>query len=176
MLAGLFNSFKLGNVALNVMVDGQYGGIIYSQSHHKLTQMGKLTSTFKGREEGFIVGEGVVLNEDGTYSPNTTEAITPDWYNRYYRRANVESNSFTASFLKLREVSLQYNLPSRFLGNSGILGMDISIFGSNLATISDFPIYDPETAALNGDTILPGIEMGQMPSPATYGINFKVNF
>jgi len=174
--AGLFNSFKLGNFALNVTVDGQYGGIIYSQTHHKLTQQGKLRSTFRGREEGFIVGEGVVLNEDGTYSPNTTEAITPDWYNRYYRRANVESNSFTASFLKLREVSLQYNLPQRFLGNSGILGVDISIFGSNLATISDFPIYDPETAALNGDTILPGIEMGQMPSPATYGLNFKVNF
>ena len=174
--AGFFNSFKLGNFALNVMVDGQYGGIIYSQTHHKLTQQGKLRSTFRGREEGFIIGEGVVLNADGTYSPNTTEAITPDWYNRYYRRANVESNSFTASFLKLREVSLQYNLPKRFLENTGILGVDISIFGSNLATISDFPIYDPETAALNGDTILPGIEMGQMPSPATYGMNLKVNF
>ncbi|MFO7720195.1 MAG: SusC/RagA family TonB-linked outer membrane protein [Gillisia sp.] len=174
--AGLFNSFKLGNVALNVLIDGQYGGIIYSQTHHKLMQQGKLRSTFEGREEGVIVGEGVVLNQDGTYAPNTTEAITPDWYNRYYRRANIESNSFAASFLKLREVSLQYNLPSRFLENSGILGIDISIFGSNLATISDFPIYDPETAALNGDTILPGIEMGQMPSPATYGMNLKVNF
>lgn len=174
--AGLLNSFKLGNVTLNVMIDGQYGGIIYSQTHHKLTQQGKLKSNLEGREEGVIVGEGVVLNADGSYSPNTTEAITPDWYNRYYRRANIESNSFAASFLKLREVSVKYSLPKRFLGKSGILGMDISIFGSNLATISDFPIYDPETAALNGDTILPGIEMGQMPSPASYGMNLKVNF
>jgi TonB-linked SusC/RagA family outer membrane protein len=174
--AGLLNSFKLGNVTLNVMIDGQYGGMIYSQTHHKLTEQGKLNSTLKGREEGVIVGEGVVLNTDGTYSPNTTAAITPDWYTRYYRRANIESNSFDASFLKLREVSLKYSLPERFLGNSGILGMDISIFGSNLGTISDFPIYDPETAALNGDTILPGIEMGQMPTPATYGMNLKVNF
>lgn len=173
--AGLYNSFNFGPVTLNVMLDGQYGGIIYSQTHHKLTQQGKLRSTFEGREEGVIVGDGVVLNEDGTYSPNTTEAITPDWYNRYYRRANVESNSFDASFLKLREVSLQYAFPKRLLGNSGITALNISVFGRNLATVSDFPIYDPETAALNGDTILPGIEMGQMPSPATYGFNLKVN-
>ncbi|MEZ7514098.1 SusC/RagA family TonB-linked outer membrane protein [Flavobacterium frigidarium] len=174
--AGLLNSFKLGNVTLNVMIDGQYGGIIYSQTHHKLTEQGKLNSTLRGREEGVIIGEGVVLNADGSYSPNTTAAITPDWYTRYYRRANIESNSFAASFLKLREVSVKYSLPKRFLGKSGVLGMDISIFGSNLAIISDFPIYDPETAALNGDTILPGIEMGQMPSPASYGMSLKVNF
>ncbi|WP_416445174.1 SusC/RagA family TonB-linked outer membrane protein [Leeuwenhoekiella sp. A16] len=173
--AGLYNSFKLGNVTLNVMLDGQYGGIIYSQTHHKATQQGKLKSTFMGREEGVIIGDGVVLNDDGTYSPNTTEAVTPDWYNRYYRRANVESNSFEASFLKLREVSLQYNFPKKWLADTGINSLNLSVYGRNLATVSDFPIYDPETAALNGNTILPGIEMGQMPSPATYGFNLKVN-
>ncbi|MEH6681635.1 MAG: SusC/RagA family TonB-linked outer membrane protein [Sediminicola sp.] len=116
--AGLYNSFTIGRVGLNIMLDGQYGGIIYSQSHHKLTQQGKLTSTFMGREEGVIVGEGVVLNDDGSYSPNTQEVVTPDWYNRYYRRANVESNSFDASYLKLREVSLQYSFPKKWLENT----------------------------------------------------------
>jgi hypothetical protein len=130
----------------------------------------------KGREEGVIVGEGVVLKSDGTYSQNTTEALTPDWYARYYRRANIESNAFDASYLKLREVSLQYSISSAWLKNTGITSLDLSIFGRDLAVLSDFPIFDPETAALNGDTILPGIEMGQMPTPATYGFNLKVNF
>jgi len=173
--AGLNNSFSFGNVTFNVLLDGQYGGIIYSQTHHKSVQQGKLTSTYLGREEGIIIGDGVVLNTDGTYTVNTKEVITPDWYNRYYRRANVESNSFDASFLKLRELSIQYNFSAKTLKNTGISGLNISLFGRNLATVSDFPIYDPETAALNGDTILPGIEMGQLPSPASYGINLKVN-
>ena len=158
------------------MLDGKYGGIIYSQTHHKLTEMGKLNSTLKGREEGVIVGDGVVLNTDGTYSPNTTAVLTPDWYASYYRRANIESNSFDASYLKLREVSLKYSFPSVWLKNTGVTSLDLSVFGRDLAVISDFPIYDPETAALNGGTILPGIEMGQMPSPASYGFNVKVNF
>lgn len=173
--AGWYNQIKIGNFGFNFTLDGQYGGIIYSQTHHKLVQQGKLTSTFMGREDGFIIGDGVVLNEDGSYSPNSTKTVTPDWYNRYYRRANVESNSFDASWLKVREVSLQYNFPKASLQSFGINGLEASIFGRNLYTISDFPIYDPETAALNGNEILPGVEMGQMPSPATYGFNLKVN-
>jgi TonB-linked SusC/RagA family outer membrane protein len=174
--AGWQNSFKFGNLSLSVLLDGKYGGIIYSQTHHKLTEMGKLNSTLSGREEGVIVGDGVVLNQDGTYSPNTKAVLTPDWYASYYRRANIESNSFDASYLKLREVSLKYSFPSVWLKNTGVTSLDLSVFGRDLAMISDFPIYDPETAALNGGTILPGIEMGQMPSPASYGFNLKVNF
>ncbi|WET01775.1 SusC/RagA family TonB-linked outer membrane protein [Flavobacterium sp. YJ01] len=172
--AGFTNSFSIGNFTMNVTIDGQYGGIIYSQTHHKLSEQGKLNSNSMGRETGFITGEGVVQNADGSYSPNTKQVKTADWYTRYYRRANIESNSFDASFGKLREISLQYNMPKRWLKNSGIQSLQFSIFGRDLATVSDFPIYDPETAALNGDTILPGIEMGQMPSPATYGFNLSL--
>lgn len=172
--AGLVNSFTIGNFTMNVTVDGQYGGIIYSQTHHKLSEQGKLNSNNMGRADGFIIGEGVVQNADGSYSPNTKKVATADWYVRYYRRANIESNSFDASYGKLREISLQYNLPKRWLKNTGIQSLQFSVFGRDLATISDFPIYDPETAALNGDTILPGIEMGQMPSPATYGFNLSL--
>ena len=174
--AGLTNIFTVGDFTASVTVDGQYGGIIYSQTHHKSMEQGKLTSTYYGREEGFIVGDGVVQNGDGTYSPNTTQVKPADWYKRYYRRANIESNSFDASYLKLREVSLGYNFPKTWLKNTGLNSVQLSVFGRDLAVISDFPIYDPETAALNGNVMLQGIEMGQMPSPATYGFNLKVNF
>lgn len=174
--AGLTNVFTVGDFTASVTVDGQYGGIIYSQTHHKSMEQGKLTSTYYGREEGFIVGDGVVQNGDGTYSPNTTQVKPADWYKRYYRRANIESNSFDASYLKLREVSLGYNFPKTWLKNTGLNSVQLSVFGRDLAVISDFPIYDPETAALNGNVMLQGIEMGQMPSPATYGFNLKVNF
>jgi TonB-linked SusC/RagA family outer membrane protein len=173
--AGLTNVFTVGNFTASVTLDGQYGGIIYSQTHHKMMEQGKLEGSLMGREDGFIIGDGVVQNADGSYSPNTTKVGLPDYYARYYRRANIESNSFEASYLKLREVSLMYNVPKSWLKGTGLQGVQFSVFGRDLAVISDFPIYDPETAALNGDTILPGVEMGQMPSPATYGFNLKLN-
>jgi hypothetical protein len=42
--------------------------------------------------------------------------------------------------------------------------------------ITDFPVFDPETASLNGDTILPGAEIGQLPSTRTIGINLNLKF
>lgn len=173
--AGINNEFQFGDFKFSFSFDGQYGGIIYSQTHHKLTEQGKLNHTLKGRETMSMVGDGVVLNSDGTYSENTTAVFTPDWYTRYYRRANVESNSFDASYIKLREIALQYSIPKKFLKKSFINNLDISIYGSNLFMITDFPIYDPETASLNGNKIMPGAEIGQMPSPANYGFNLKMN-
>lgn len=130
-----------------------------------------------GRKEGYIIGEGVVDNGDGTYSPNTTQVSPAQYYRRYYRRANVESNSFDASYLKLREMRLEYNLPRSLLSKLKALnGASIALYGRDLAMVTGFPMFDPETAALNGSTILPGVEIGQMPTPRTYGMNVTLKF
>ncbi|QYH41232.1 SusC/RagA family TonB-linked outer membrane protein [Algoriphagus sp. NBT04N3] len=173
---GLRNEFKYKNVRLSVLLDGQYGGIVYSQTHHKMSEMGKLTHTLRGREEGFIIGDGVIRNADGTYSPNTIQVNLPDYYREYYRRANVESNSFDASFLKLRELRAEFNIPSSILAKTSIRAASIAFYGRDLAIWTKFPIFDPETAALNGSTLLPGVEMGQLPTPRTFGANLTLKF
>ncbi|GGG14556.1 SusC/RagA family TonB-linked outer membrane protein [Pontibacter amylolyticus] len=172
---GFLNEVTYKNFRFNVLLDGQYGGLIYSQTHHKMSEQGKLEHTLRGREDGFIVGDGVVQNGDGTFSPNTKQVSLPDYYADYYRRANVESNSFDASYLKLREVRLEYTLPKQFLSRTKVLqGASLALYGRDLAMITKFPIFDPETAALNGSTILPGVEMGQLPTPRTWGMNLTL--
>lgn len=174
---GFTNEFSYKNFRFSVLVDGQYGGIIYSQTHHKMSEQGKLKHTLMGRAEGFIIGDGVVDNGDGTYSENTTKVSPLQYYKRYYRRANVESNSFDASYLKLREMRLEYNLPKSLLAKTKFLnGASVALYGRDLAMLTDFPIFDPETAALNGSTIMPGVEIGQMPSTRTFGANVTLQF
>lgn len=174
---GFMNEFAYKNFSFSFLIDGQYGGIVYSQTHHKMSEQGKLKHTLRGREEGYIIGEGVVDNGDGTFSPNTTKVIPADFYADYYRRANVESNSFDASFLKLREVRLGYTLPNQLLARTRFFQQaSIALYGRDLAMITNFPMYDPETAALNGSVILPGIEMGQMPSTRTFGVDITLKF
>ena len=173
---GFHNEFRYKNLSLSALIDGQYGGIVYSQTHHKMTEQGKLEHTLRGRETGKLVGEGVVQNEDGSFSPNTKEVAINTYYADYYRRANVETNSFDASYLKLREVRFEYALPKTLVSRWKMNSASIAFFGRDLFMISNFPMYDPETAALNGATIMPGVEMGQMPSTRTFGMNLKVNF
>ena len=171
---GWLNEFTYKNFSMSFLIDGQYGGIVYSQTHHKMSEQGKLKHTLRGREDGYIIGEGVVDNGDRTYSPNTTQVNLADYYADYYRRANVESNSFDASFIKLREFRLAFSFPKNLLQRTPLQQATLALYGRDLAMITDFPIFDPETAALNGGTILPGVEMGQLPTPRTYGVNITL--
>ena len=99
-----------------------------------------------------------------------------DYYVEYYRRANVESNSFDASFIKLREARLEYALPKRLLAKTLFKQVTMALYGRDILLITSFPIFDPETAALNGSTILSGVEMGQLPSSRTFGANITIKF
>jgi TonB-linked SusC/RagA family outer membrane protein len=173
---GIQNEFNYKGFRLSILVDGQYGGIIYSQTHHKMTEQGKLKHTLRGRQEGYIIGDGVVDDGTGHFIPNTKQVVPSVYYADYYRRANVESNSFDASFLKLREARLEYNLPKRILGNSFVRQASIGFYGRDLLMITSFPAFDPETAALNGSTIMPGVEIGQLPSTRTIGVNLTFKF
>jgi TonB-linked SusC/RagA family outer membrane protein len=173
---GIKNEFSYRNFRFSFLIDGQYGGLIYSQTHHKMTEQGKLEHTLRGKEENYIIGDGVVLDASGKYVPNTKKVLPVDYYADYYRRANVEANSFDASFLKLREVRLEYNVPALVLKNSVIREASFAIYGRDLLMITNFPMFDPETAALNGSTLLPGVEMGQMPSTRTMGVNLTLKF
>lgn len=174
---GIRNEFSFKEFRFSFLLDGQMGGLIYSQTHHKMTEQGKLTHTLRGREGNFIIGDGVVMDAaSGKYISNSKKVLPVDYYTEYYRRANVEANSFDASFLKLREVRLEYSIPAAVLKKTFVKGATFAVYGRDLLLFTDFPIFDPETAALNGATLLPGVEMGQMPSSRTMGVNLTLKF
>lgn len=174
---GFKNEFSYKAFRFSFLFDGQYGGMVYSQTHHKMTEQGKLKHTLRGREDNYIIGDGVVLNTTtGKYETNTKKVLPVDYYVEYYRRANVEANSFDASFLKLREMRIEYNIPAGYLRKTFVKAASFAIYGRDLYMWTKFPMFDPETAALNGSTLLPGVEMGQMPSTRTIGINLTFKF
>lgn len=177
--AGIENSFRIGNFDIAFSFDGQYKGLVYSQTHHKMTEQGKLSHTLRYRDspDGMMVGDGVVLNADGSYSPNTTKILVSRYYADYYRRANVETNSFDASFIKLRDARIGYNFPKSVTEGMRVQEMSVALFGKNLAMwTKDFPIFDPEAATLDDADITPGVDMGALPSTKSIGISFNVKF
>jgi hypothetical protein len=175
---GLQNSFRYKNFAVSFSIDGQYGGRAYSQSHHKMSEQGKLTNTLMGREnpDGMIVGQGVVQNADGSFSPNTKGVLLTSYYADYYRRANIETNSFDTSFVKLREANITYYFPKDLVKSLKMTDLSLSVFGRNLWMWTKFPLFDPEAATLNNGSITPGAEVGQLPTARTVGIQLNVKF
>jgi ferric enterobactin receptor len=175
-MLGLNSSFQFKGLTLSGLLDIRQGGIIYSYTNAIGHESGILASSLPGREDG-IVGEGVVQNADGSYSPNTTRVDPEAWYyGGFYARDNAEANSFDASYVKLRELSLSYSLPKKLLKKARMAGVTVALVGNNLALWTDVPNIDPEAQALNGGTLVPGFEVTQLPSTRAYGFKVNVDF
>lgn len=197
--AGWYNEFTYKGFKLSILIDGQKGGQIYSQSHHKMSEQGKLAHTLNGRLPGtpyymaandpriaaakltpldgvYMIAPGVIRNTDGSFSPNKKVVTIESYYKEYYRMANVETNTFDASYLKLREVRFEYSLPKKMLSKTFLTKASFALYGRNLLCLSDFPLFDPESVALNGSTITPGIETGSLPTSRSFGLNVNLSF
>jgi hypothetical protein len=87
-------------------------------------------------------------------------------------------NLINASFIKLRELSLSYQMPSKwFKTTKSITGVQISVFGNNLAiwTPKENTFIDPETST-NGNGNAQGFEYGTTPTLRTMGFGIKADF
>jgi TonB-linked SusC/RagA family outer membrane protein len=175
-MMGLSTSFKYKNITFNALVDIRHGGKIYSMTNSIGMESGILAVSLPGRETG-IIGQGVVKNNDGSYSTNTTVISPENWYySNAFRRDNIEANTFDASYVKLRELSINYRLPQKLISAAKMQNISIGLVGNNLALWTKVPNIDPETQALNGGTLLPGFEVLQLPSSRNYGFKLNVSF
>lgn len=117
---------------------------------------------------------GVILQADGTYKEHLGGAGTNIYpITDTYPWSFNQQITFDASFLKMRELSLSYNIP-----NIGAFrNASISVFTRNLMLWNAAKIgIDPERAfQANGSTFRQGIEL-QNVMPWTIPVGFKLNF
>ena len=174
--AGLMNEFAFKNVRVSILLDGQKGGSMYSQTNHKNNTLGKTKVTLPGRDEG-IVGDGVVWDATAKkYVPNTVRVNASTYYESIYAISNAEMNIFDASFLKIREVRLEFGVPRKLVQKLRLQQASIALYGRDLFNFTSFPGFDPEGGNLNNGTLTPGVELTQFPSTRTMGVNLTVKF
>jgi hypothetical protein len=78
-----------------------------------------------------------------------------------------------ATYLKLREVRVGYELPARWVGRFGFSGGNIAFIGRNLFLWSpNIDNIDPETAFDASN--VQGIEYGQFPSARSIGFSLTI--
>ena len=136
---------------------------------------GTLDESLIGRETG-LVGDGVMSDGNGGYVPNNV-VTSAQVFNQAAYGNNVESSAiFDASYVKLRQASIGYKLPSKLLKNMPIQSVKVSVVGRNLALLyKKAPHIDPESgfSSANGQQ---GQEFGQYPSARSIGFNVNLKF
>jgi TonB-linked SusC/RagA family outer membrane protein len=166
---GIRNTFKYKSLSLGFLIDIQQGGSYFSTSHMWGSYSGMLEATAANgiRENGIIVD---AVYEDGT--KNTSVLPGQTWAQQHYGLDAM--NVFDASYIKLREVTLGYNLPKKIIGP--FADVRFSVFARNLFTWGlDWDGMDPEMASYgSGNT--QGLEGGSLPSTRTYGMNLELKF
>ena len=176
--AGWMNSISYKNFRLSFSFSAQWGGQAYSFTNAMLGYQGKIKATLPGRYDG-LIHKGVNQNADGTYSINkTVTASIESYYNlRVFIRDNVVNNTFSTSFLKMKDIRLEYSLPKKIAAKTKVLqGASIAFFATNLFCWTNWPQFDPEIATMNGSKITKGFETAAFPMTRTYGVNLKLQF
>ena len=173
---GIINTFTYKSFQFSFILDTRQGGLMYSLTSAINNSTGKTKVTIPGRYDG-ILGKGVQQNADGTFSANTVKATdVGNYYATYYQRYNTFSNLYSASYIKLREVTISYNLPKKAIHKIAAQEISVGIFGRDLFCWSKFPGYDPEISSLASSTVIPGLELQQFPSTRSMGLNIKARF
>ena len=175
---GFNNQFTYRGITLGVLFDWRHGGTIVSRSKALGSNSGVLKETLEGRETG-IVGDGVVnIGDDETpiYVPNTTVVPASQYYNNYYDRGNEASSLYSASYVKLRQVSIYYSLPDKVCKSIGFQKIEVGLIGSNLLLFTENPHFDPELSSIQGRNFTYGVEDASYPSARSFGFSLKTQF
>ncbi|APQ17377.1 SusC/RagA family TonB-linked outer membrane protein [Maribacter hydrothermalis] len=174
-MLGFNNQFNYKSWNMGFLFDWRQGGIIVSRTKALGNVGGQLAETANRPEEG-IIPKGVVNTgtaDNPVYTPNTVAVTAESYYRQFYDRNHEENNTYDASFLKLRQVSIGYTFDNLSLFNQDAT-LSLSLIGKNLFAITENPHFDPEQLAVQGQGFISGVE--DMSYATTRSIGFKAGF
>jgi hypothetical protein len=175
--AGVNTTLQYKDLSFFALVDIQKGGSLHSYSNQWGKYSGTLYETvwdedgndMRDPDYAGIVVEGV----NATTGEANTAAISPGahfFYNQGY--IIHAADQYDASYVKLREMRLDYNIPADMMEGSPFSNVSLGVFGRNLAILSsNAPHIDPEVATSASN--IQGFEGGQLPAERTIGVNLK---
>jgi len=170
--AGITNEFRYKNFNFSFLIDGKFGGSLYSGTDLYGTRMGLTKLTLEGRESGLPI-KGVDTNGNPV-----DMVIAPENLRTYYDGLRNISSTFVydASFVKLRQVVLGYQLPiEKIKGLSVLQSASVSFIARNLFILyKKTPNVDPESVFSAGNA--QGVEQFGVPKTRSFGLSLNVKF
>ncbi len=175
---GWNNTFTYKKLSVGVFIDYKLGGTVLSSTHLNMLRQGHSILSLEGRREGEngLTFPGVY--DDGT--PNTSVVTNLQGFYANYRNLQIgDPFTYKSDFVKLRSVSLSYNLTDaiRSIGALDFVkGLSVSASARNLAILyKDLPGLDPEAIQSSGD-LRAGYENSSLPTARSFNFSLNVKF
>jgi len=159
---GLRNTFSYKRISLNIYIQGDYGNKIVNFNKFDL--------------ESF----------DGFHNNSTAalERWTEDNPTNKYPRANASpvGNIMSdiivedGSYLRVKEITLSYELPEKLLSQIKISNIKLSVSGINIYTLTNYSGYDPEVSIYGGSVYSKGVDYGAYPMAKTILFSANITF
>ncbi len=185
------NTLTYKGFSLKTQFDWKKGGDIRSTTIESLLGRG-VTRDTEDREHTFIIpgfygdnNGNPILDGAGNQIPNTTQITMNDLYfspgggNTFGINSVDEASIYDGTVFRLREVSLSYDVPSKFLDKTPFGSISFSVMGSNLwyfaPNVPKYTNFDPDATSY-GSTNLQGIEVSSAPTAKRYGFKLNLTF
>ncbi|MBC7923422.1 MAG: SusC/RagA family TonB-linked outer membrane protein [Ferruginibacter sp.] len=171
-VGGITNTFVYQGINLSFLIDFKLGHQMISGTNFNAWRHGLHKGTLPGREENFVVGNGV--NPNGEVNTRQTNLQT---FYETVRSSNIaEEFVYDAGFWKLRQITLGYDF-TRFLPKTFLVkGLRLSAVANNVAVLKKWvPNIDPEQFGFSSDNLI-GLESTGLPITRSIGFNLNAKF
>lgn len=159
---GFTNDFTYKKFGLNILLQYSYGNMIFNGVRQYAENMtisnDNQLSTVKDRwqEPG---DETYIPRADGIYNNEISSHYLED-----------------GSYLRVKSVTLSYNLPEKWLNKVAINSARVYLRGQNLFTLTPYSGMDPEVNYSGTSTVSRGVDFFTYPQVRTFTLGFKMNF
>ncbi|MCX6213082.1 TonB-dependent receptor [Spirosoma sp.] len=160
-IGGLTNTFAYKGFELTVFMQYSYGNDIFNYNKIELELPAGIQNLRKD-----VVDRWSLTNPNGQY-PRATTNRTIEFSSQY-----IEDGSY----LRARNVSLAYQIPSAFLKRLRIRTARVNLSSQNLFTITNYTGYDPEVSRYGQTNLNIGQDYGGYPIARTVLLGLNLGF
>ncbi|MCL1933403.1 MAG: SusC/RagA family TonB-linked outer membrane protein [Candidatus Azobacteroides sp.] len=185
---GISSMLKYKGFFLSALFDLTEGGQFYSVTINSLLGRG-VTKDTEDREHAWVIpgyygdpNTGLpLLDSQGKQIPNTSAVDTQDLYfgNSFAINGTREWSMYDATVYHLREVSIGYVVPAKYLSKTPFGTASITLSGRNLwhfaPGVPKHTNFDPEVNSY-GATTTQGFDFSAAPSTRRYGFTVNLTF
>jgi TonB-dependent starch-binding outer membrane protein SusC len=155
------NDFTYGDFSVNTVIDYRHGGLVSNMTKNL-----------------FDEGQNTWDYDDPSPDPAVGATLGEYRYNLWANGSNTAAYLDDGSYTKVREVTLAYQLPQRFVNKLSVVSAKsarVSVSGRNLFIISGYNGFDPEVNN-GGNFVARFVDLAPFPPSRSFFLSVDLGF